>query len=148
MSDLVSKGKHFSRNKPSTKRDLVKVENSNSGSDTKSKNLGGVTYDDRIRVREKQDPIGHVFPFQFDEIILSTKPTKLENGNLGYAVRGANKIRNKRGSNRDTEIIFNIIVNQQNVIVHRDKIKPSQWPQRAKEFGWPIKLEDIPKYLG
>jgi len=91
-------------------------------------------YDARIRTRAVQDPGGHDFPFSFDRSILSTKPVTLRNGAQGYALRG---YRNNK------PVVYNIIV-RNGRITHRDLVSANKWRQRAKSFGWPQELEDIP----
>lgn len=91
-------------------------------------------YSPRIRQRAVEDPVGHNFPFSFDEVILNTKPTDLGDGALGYALRG---------SYNNKDVIYNMIV-EDGVITHRDMIKAKNWKQRSKSFRWAINLEDIP----
>nr|WP_228065832.1 RHS repeat-associated core domain-containing protein [Superficieibacter sp. 1612_C1] len=94
-------------------------------------------YDPRIRKRAVEDPRGHHFPFSFDKTILNTSPTIIRGGAEGYAVRGY-----KNGK----EVIYNIIV-KNGVINHRDMIDVTKWGQRSKSFGWPIDINDIPKFV-
>lgn len=94
-------------------------------------------YAPRVRQRAVQDPGGHNFPFSLDETILSTQPVILRGGAQGYALR---RFKN------DKEVIFNIIV-KDGQITHRDLVSIEKWAQRSKSFGWPQKLDDIPRVL-
>ncbi len=40
----------------------------------------GLRYAKRVRDRAPQDPVGHNFPYNFDDIILRTKPIQKKNG--------------------------------------------------------------------
>ncbi|WP_083446723.1 MULTISPECIES: RHS repeat-associated core domain-containing protein [Xenorhabdus] len=92
-------------------------------------------YEPRIRQRAVENPGGHNFPFSFDREILKTKPTVLRSGDIGYAMLG-----HKNGK----EVVYNIVV-KDGKISHRDMISTTNWGQRSRSFGWPLKLEDIPK---
>ncbi|WP_338066830.1 hypothetical protein [Xenorhabdus mauleonii] len=92
-------------------------------------------YEPRIRQRAVKNPGGHNFPFSFDREILKTKPTVLRSGNIGYAMLG-----HKNGK----KVVYNIVV-RDGKISHRDMISTTNWGQRSRSFGWPLKLEDIPR---
>jgi len=45
-------------------------------------------YNPRVRERALNDPVGHNFPYSFDDVILSTKPTRQANGSDLIGSRG------------------------------------------------------------
>ncbi|MCP3660067.1 MAG: hypothetical protein GY830_07060 [Bacteroidetes bacterium] len=88
----------------------------------------------RIEKRINEAPITHDFPVSFDKFILKTRPRKLLNGRLGYTLKG-----NRNGKPK----VYNIIVDKNDNIVHRDFIPPKFWKRRSEKWGWPITLDEI-----
>ncbi|MSW77049.1 MAG: hypothetical protein F2828_05265 [Actinobacteria bacterium] len=71
----------------------------------------GYTYDPRIWQRAMQDPLGHNFPYSFDDVILQSTPVTQADGSLLYRVAGS--ITGKDG-------VFEIAVNWvRGAIFHR-----------------------------
>jgi hypothetical protein len=69
----------------------------------------GYKYHPRIRARGVQDPVGHNFPYSYDDVILRTTPVSQADGSLLYRMPGS--INGKDGFfeialNPDTGTIF------------------------------------------
>jgi hypothetical protein len=69
----------------------------------------GYAYSPRIRARAVQDPVGHNFPYSYDDVILKSTPVAQADGSLLYRVPGS--INSKDGFfeiavNPSTETIF------------------------------------------
>ncbi|MBW8360993.1 MAG: RHS repeat-associated core domain-containing protein [Kaistella sp.] len=69
-----------------------------------------VRYDKKVRERGLQDPVGHNFPYSFDEHVLDTTPIPKKNGYKMYQ---------KEGSVNNTDGVFEIGVKNDGVIDHR-----------------------------
>ncbi|MGH9189654.1 MAG: hypothetical protein ACRD0Q_06435 [Acidimicrobiales bacterium] len=69
----------------------------------------GYSYHPRIRARGVQDPVGHNFPYSYDDVILRSTPVRQADGSLLYRTSGG--INGKDGFfeiavNSDTGTIF------------------------------------------
>ncbi len=68
-------------------------------------------YHKRIRSRALQDPVGHNFPYSFDDVILKTKPIIQTDGSLIFKISG--ELNGKKG-------VFEIALNPEtSTIFHR-----------------------------